>query len=184
MLRCISGKLMVRFGRSLSGTNSSHRKSDKVAISLALFAICDSLYAKCIPMPGHESFTIHATEIDGQSYPDDYTVIWRGLPIGRIRKNPGLPDHVDQWSWGCNVYGQQSAREDYGQGTDFEDCKAEFKTAWRRIRARLSSADVAKAQDEHRQSRSKNQERNSTLGMVDSRVALAAHLPHAISKIR
>jgi hypothetical protein len=116
-------------------------------------------------MSGHESFTIHATEIDGQSYPDDYTVIWRGLPIGRIRKNPGLPDHVDQWSWGCNVYGQQSAREDSGQGTDLEDCKAEFKTAWRRIRARLSSADVAKAQAEHRQSRSKNQERNSTLGI-------------------
>ena len=72
-------------------------------------------------MLDNESITIHATQIDGQSYPDDYTVIWRGLPIGRIRKNPGLPDHVDQWSWGCNVYGQQSAREDSGQGTDLEE---------------------------------------------------------------
>ena len=175
---------MVRFGRSLSRTNSSHRKSDKVAITLALLAICDSLYAKCIPMPGHESFTIHATEIDGQSYPDDYTVIWRGLPIGRIRKNPGLPDHVDQWSWGCNVYGQQSAREDSGQGTDLEDCKAEFKTAWRRIRARLSSADVAKAQAEHGQSRSKNQERNSTLGIGGLAGGAGGPLLQAISKIR
>ena len=61
-------------------------------------------------MVDHESIIIHATQIEGQSYPDDYTVIWRGLPIGRIRKNPGLPDYVDQWSWGCNVYGQQSVR--------------------------------------------------------------------------
>ena len=112
-------------------------------------------------MLDHESITIHATQIDGQSYPDDYTVIWRGLPIGRIRKNPGLPDHVDQWSWGCNVYGQPSVRGDSGQGTDLEDCKARFKAAWARVRARLTGADVARAREEHRQSRVKNQERNS-----------------------
>jgi hypothetical protein len=117
------------------------------------------------PMLDHESITIHATQIDGQSYPDDYTVIWRGLPIGRIRKNPGLPDHVDQWSWGCNVYGQPSVRGDSGQGRDLEDCKARFKAAWARVRARLSSADVAKAREEHRQSRIKNQERNSAPGI-------------------
>jgi hypothetical protein len=116
-------------------------------------------------MLDHESITIHATQIDGQSYPDDYTVIWRGLPIGRIRKNPGLPDHVDQWSWGCNLYGQQSVRENSGQGIDLDDCKAKFKAAWGRVRARLSSADVAKARDEQRQSRSKNQERNSARGI-------------------
>jgi len=41
-------------------------------------------------MLDNESITIHFTKIVGQSYPDDHTVIWRGLPIGRIRKNPGL----------------------------------------------------------------------------------------------
>jgi hypothetical protein len=97
------------------------------------------------PMLDHESITIHPTKIDGRSYPDDYTVIWRGLPIGRVRKNPGLPAHVDQWSWGCNVYGQPSLSGDSGQGTDLEDCKAKFKGAWARVRGRLRDVDIAKA---------------------------------------
>jgi hypothetical protein len=80
-------------------------------------------------MLGNETITFRVTKIDGQSYPDDYTVTWRGLRIGRIRKSPGLPAHglpahVDQWSWGCNVYGQPSHGGDSGQGTDLEDCKA------------------------------------------------------------
>ncbi|GAH36831.1 unnamed protein product, partial [marine sediment metagenome] len=75
-----------------------------------------------------------------------YTVMWRGLPIGRIRKNPGLPAHIDQWSWGCNVYGQPSLSQDSGQGTDLENCKAKFKIAWARIRAGLTDWDIAKAQ--------------------------------------
>jgi hypothetical protein len=62
-------------------------------------------------MLDNETITFRVTKIDGQSYPDDYTVTWRGLPIGRIRKNPGLPAQVDQWSWGCNVYGQPPRRE-------------------------------------------------------------------------
>ena len=78
-------------------------------------------------MLDNETFTIHVTKIDGQNYPDDYTVIWRGLPIGRIRKGPGLPAHVDQWCWGCNVHGQPSLSGDSGQGTDLGDCKAKFQ---------------------------------------------------------
>jgi hypothetical protein len=83
-------------------------------------------------MLDNETITLLATKIGGQTYPDDYTVTWRGLRIGRIRKNPGLPAHLDQWSWGCNVYGQPPHREDSGQGADLEDCKAKFKIAWAR----------------------------------------------------
>ena len=97
-----------------------------------------------------ETIAIDVTEIAGKSYPDDYTVIWYGLPIGRIRKNPGLPAHVDQWSWGCNVDGRPSLRRDSGQGTDLEDCKAKFKAAWARIRAGLTDRDIAKAQEMRR----------------------------------
>jgi hypothetical protein len=147
------------------GHDSSHRKSDKVALTLVLSATCESRRAKCSWMLDHESIIIQATQIDGQSYPDDYTVIWRGLPIGRIRKNPGLPAHVDQWSWGCNVYGQPSVSGDSGQGTDPEDCRAKFKAAWARVRARLTGADVAKAREEKRQRRIENQERDSALGV-------------------
>src|ERR1700688_411919 len=97
-------------------------------------------------MLDNETITFRVTEIDVQSYPDDYTVTWRGLRIGRIRKSPGLPAHVDQWSWGCNVYGQPSLSHDSGQGTDLEDCKAKFKIAWARVRAGLTDRDIAKAQ--------------------------------------
>ena len=92
-----------------------------------------------------ESITIHVTKIDGESYPDDYTVIWRGLPIGRIRKSPGLPAHADQWSWGCNVYGRPSRTRDSGQGSDLDNCIAKFKAAWARIGAGLTDWDIAKA---------------------------------------
>jgi hypothetical protein len=49
-------------------------------------------------MLDNETITIQVTKINGTSYRHDYTVIWRGLPIGRIRKNPGLPAHIEQWS--------------------------------------------------------------------------------------
>ncbi len=93
-------------------------------------------------MLDNETITIQVTKINGTSYRHDYTVIWRGLPIGRIRKNPGLPAHIDQRSWGCNVYG---LGRDSGQGTDLEDCKAKFKIAWARVRAGLTDLDIAKA---------------------------------------
>ena len=98
------------------------------------------------PMLDNETIVLHVTRIDGKSYRNDYTVMWRGLPVGRIRKNPGLPAHIDQWSWGCNVYGQPSLSSDSGQGTDLENCKAKFKIASLRIRARLTDRDIAKAQ--------------------------------------
>jgi hypothetical protein len=96
-------------------------------------------------MLDNETIVLHVTRIDGKSYRNDYTVMWRGLPVGRIRKNPGLPAHIDQWSWGCNVYGQPSLSSDSGQGTDLENCKAKFRIAWVRIRARLTDGDIAKA---------------------------------------
>jgi len=105
----------------------------------------DSGYASMRAMLDNESITIHVTKIEGQSYPDDYTVIWRGLPIGRIRKSPGLPAHADQWSWGCNVYGRPSRTRDSGQGSDLEDCMAKLKAAWARIGAGLTDWDIAKA---------------------------------------
>jgi hypothetical protein len=52
-----------------------------------------------------ESVTLRPTVIDGQRQEDDYEVIWRGLPIGRIMKPPIGP----HWWWACNVYGQPLA---------------------------------------------------------------------------
>ncbi|MGB8608322.1 hypothetical protein [Bradyrhizobium sp.] len=50
-------------------------------------------------MTDDEILTLRATIIGGKRWPDDYTVIWRTLPIGRIMLAPGLPPHVPQWRW-------------------------------------------------------------------------------------
>ena len=92
-------------------------------------------------MLDNETITFRVTKIGGQSYPDDYTVTWRGLRIGRIRKSPGLPAHVD------HVYGQPSHRGDSGQGTDLGDCKAKFKIAWAQKCAGLIDRNIAKARE-------------------------------------
>ena len=51
-----------------------------------------------------ESIALRPNVIDGVRQEDDYEVIWRGLPVGRILKQPD----GQHWWWGCNVYGQPS----------------------------------------------------------------------------
>jgi hypothetical protein len=34
---------------------------------------------------------LRVTVIGGKRWPDDFTVIWRGLPVGRIMLAPGMP---------------------------------------------------------------------------------------------
>jgi hypothetical protein len=86
-----------------------------------------------------ESVVLRPTVIDGQRQEDDFEVIWRGLPIGRIMKPPYNP----HWWWGCNVYGQPLAANDRGPGINFKDCQLRFKIAWTRIRAGLTEEDIS-----------------------------------------
>ena len=88
-----------------------------------------------------ESVALRPTVIDGKRQEDDYEVIWRGLPIGRIMKSPADP----HWWWGCNVYGLPAGANDRGPGINFKDCQLRFKIAWTRIRAGLTEADIAVA---------------------------------------
>ena len=89
-----------------------------------------------------ESVALRLTVVDGQQQEDDYEVIWRGLPIGRIMKPPSDP----HWWWTCNVYGQPLAGNDRGPGINFKDCQFRFKVAWTRIRAGLSEEDISVAE--------------------------------------
>ncbi|MGO8911499.1 MAG: PilZ domain-containing protein [Bradyrhizobium sp.] len=86
-----------------------------------------------------ESVALRPTVIDGKRQEDDYEVIWRGLPIGRIMKPPSDP----HWWWGCNVYGQPVAPNDRGPGINFKDCQLRFKIAWTRIRAGLTEQHIS-----------------------------------------
>ncbi len=85
-----------------------------------------------------ESVALRPTVIDGQRQEDDYEVIWRGLPIGRIMKPPSDP----HWWWACNVYGKPVVASDRGPGINFKDCQLRFKIAWTRIRAGLTEEDL------------------------------------------
>jgi hypothetical protein len=91
--------------------------------------------------PDPASIALRVTVIAGTRYADDYTVIWRGLSIGRIMKGSGVPSQAPQWWWGCNVYGKPGASGN-GTGVDLDDCKTAFKAAWGRIRAGLTDEDI------------------------------------------
>jgi hypothetical protein len=89
--------------------------------------------------------SVLATVIEGNGYPDDYQLFWRGLLIGRIMKGTGSPHHAPQWWWECNVYGQPLLGGGSGTGVDLYDCKARFKMAWAGIRAGHTDDDIATA---------------------------------------
>lgn len=86
-----------------------------------------------------ENTGLRPAVIDGVRQDDHYEVIWRGLTIGRILKQPGN----QHWWWGCNVYGQPPTADDRGSGINFKDCQVRFKLAWTRIRASLTEEDIA-----------------------------------------
>jgi len=69
-----------------------------------------------------ETTALRPTVIAGQSYVDDYAVIWRDLPIGWIMKAGGLPPNVPQWRWTANVPGKPRGAS--GSGVDLDECKA------------------------------------------------------------
>ena len=97
-----------------------------------------------------ETIALRKTLIGGQSYEDDFTVLWGELPIGRIMKRSGVPSRADQRWYGFTFYGPPSLGSCSGTGTDPDDCKAKFKVAWTRIRADLTDADIAKAYEMRR----------------------------------
>ena len=102
-----------------------------------------------------ESVALRPTVVDGQRQDDNYEVIWRGLPVGRIMKPPGDL----HWWWGCNVYGQPQEANDRGQGINFKDCQLRFKIAWTRIRAGLSE-DAISIATRHAQTQAGQQSSN------------------------
>jgi hypothetical protein len=47
----------------------------------------------------------------------------------------------------CKVYRKPLLGDDSGTGSDREDCKANFRIAWVRIRGAISDADIAKTRE-------------------------------------
>ena len=88
-----------------------------------------------------ETISLRHTMVDGVQQDDDYEVIWRGLPVGRIMRQ----QDSRQWWWGCNVYGRPPASGDRGPAIDFKDGQVRFKLAWGRLRPTLTDEQIAVA---------------------------------------
>ena len=93
-------------------------------------------------MTDDETLTIQKTVIGGHRHIHDYTVIWRGKPIGRIMKSTGILKGRRYWWWGCNADGRLSTDGHSGSGDNLEDCKRQFREAWATLRAGLTDAEA------------------------------------------
>ena len=88
-----------------------------------------------------ETIALRPTIIGGARQDDDYEVIWRGFPVGRIMKQPDSP----HWWWACAVYGLPPTPNDRGPAISFKDCQVRFRLAWARIRPTLTVETIQTA---------------------------------------
>jgi PilZ domain len=142
--RCLSGRDRVQrilCGHRVSAAIDPQRRygASRTTLRVVYNRTLISPKARQVMTDDSESVALRPTVIDGQRQEDDYEVIWRGLPIGRIMKPPSEP----HWWWGCNVYGKPPAANDRGPGINFKDCQLRFKIAWTRIRAALTEEDIS-----------------------------------------
>lgn len=91
-----------------------------------------------------EQISLRKMAFEGIPYDDDWLVIWRGMPIGRILKQSGIAWGRPDWFWSITIQYVNPRGLDRGVAADFEGCKVAFKAAWADMRARLSDEDIAK----------------------------------------
>jgi hypothetical protein len=84
--------------------------------------------------------------IGGETKPDDYSVIWDGLTIGRIYRYAGS-GAGDRWAWsaGLSVIPQQPRWR--GLAGSLKEAKEAFRRAWDEIRPELTYDNLKEARD-------------------------------------
>ena len=85
-----------------------------------------------------DAVALRPTVIGGARQEDDFEVVWRGFPVGRIMKQAGGP----HWWWACTVYGLAATANDRGPAINFKDCQVRFRLAWTRIRPTLTEETI------------------------------------------
>lgn len=93
-----------------------------------------------------ESIALRPNVVDGVRQDDDYEVIWRGFPVGRIMKQMDSP----HWWWACALYGLPPTPGDRGPAINFKDCQVRFRIAWAKIKPTLTD-DAIQAAAQHAQ---------------------------------
>src|SRR3569832_1075916 len=98
-----------------------------------------------------DQLVLRPTVIAGERGRDDYVVIWDGLSIGRILKQPGVPHGRPNWSWGVHFPHKPQPPSHRGLCSDLEECKRRFRVAWAAIYHELTEDDVRRAHEEAEQ---------------------------------
>jgi PilZ domain-containing protein len=91
-----------------------------------------------------ETIALRPTVVGGARQDDDFEVIWRAFPVGRIMKQAASK----HWWWACTVYGLPPTPNDRGPALSFKDCQVRFRLAWARIRPTLT-VEIIQAATQH-----------------------------------
>lgn len=91
-----------------------------------------------------QPLSLRKTVIGGETAPDDWLVIWDGLSVGRILRQPGMPTNRPNWSWGVILPNKPQADWMRGICSDLEECKRRFRVAWSAVHRELTEVDVAR----------------------------------------
>jgi hypothetical protein len=91
-------------------------------------------------MPDDQLTLRKTTFGDGETYPDDWQVFWRGLPL----KQPGIAYGKPDWFWSITFQYIKERRLDRGVAANLDECKVRFKATWADWRARLTEGDIAR----------------------------------------
>lgn len=97
-----------------------------------------------MPAPA-DQLSLRLSLIGGETEPDDWQVIWDGIPIGRILKAPGVPVGRPNWSWGVSFPHLPQLAWQRGLESNLEEAKQRFKVAWGAVHAKLTEADIEAA---------------------------------------
>jgi hypothetical protein len=89
-----------------------------------------------------EQLSLRPTVIAGDRLDNDYQIIWRGMSVGRIQQQPGIPVGRPNWSWGVAFPGQPQPPGHRGLCSDLEECKRRVKVVWSGVRHALTEADI------------------------------------------
>lgn len=71
-----------------------------------------------------------------------WDVYYSDIHIGHIGTRDGVPNGVEQWGWRLGFYpGTPVGYDEGGTGATFEECRASFEKAWRRLKPRITDED-------------------------------------------
>ncbi|MBR1033905.1 hypothetical protein JQ584_46030 [Bradyrhizobium liaoningense] len=98
---------------------------------------------RCVERSAYD-LSLRRTVIGGETAPDDYTVIWDELAIGRIHRSIGL-NGKDVWSWSCALPNVPQRSTHRGRADSLEAAKAAFRTAWTDLQSQISYDQIKEA---------------------------------------